>query len=296
MTDINSIDQLAVWQTIVGYVDVKQRFRNPRRADSSPGAILKWTGHRLRLFDPSDELHNKDCFYALQYVHNITFKEALVKAKEIQPNFIPTYSSRTKTPYIIKFKSRKWASRDAPFWNVCGITAKQLLSEKCKPVQKYWTTYKDRWIKHEPTDVYANVINNRCKLYGPKTRLFLTNFIASDIGGFEPMKPDVPFIMTMNLKSYLCLINIGFNSRFVPSESSTNLGGYHPDYYLMDNDTAGINYSDRLVKKHGGKAIRFDLQGTYIDAYGNEKKLSDPYDIAFKYGAKELKRQLNRIL
>lgn len=296
--DINEIDQLEVWRSILGQVDVKKRFRNPRRMDNSPGAILKWYNNYLILFDPSDELHNLNCFLALQKIYNISFIEAVHKAKEIQPNFTKsTFVEEKKNTFIIKFKPRNWEAKDKAFWNVCDISVKQLLFEKCKPVKYYWTTNKEGfYIKYPAEYIYANVINNRCKLYGPKNRLFLTNFKATDIGGFSLFKEDTPFIMTMNLKSYMCLYNIGYNSRYVPSESSIKLCEYRPDYYLMDNDEAGIKYGKRLEDKYGGKAIYFDIKGTYIDAFGNKKPLSDPYDIGFKFGKLELKKQIKKLL
>lgn len=299
--DIKDVDQLAVWQSILGPVDVKKRFRNPRRSDSSPGAILKWYGDNLILLDPADDLHNHTCFKALQSIYNITFKEVLEKCIDLKAISTTTFRQSGKVdkkhPFIIKYRPRKWSQKDAPFWNICNISSKQLLKEHCKPVLDYWITNSEGLFKHyKSEDVYANVINNRCKLYGPKNRLFLTNFKAKDIGGFEPLKEDVPLLMTMNLKSYLCLVNAGYNSRYVPSESSVQLGGYKPNYYLMDNDEAGIAYGNKLVKKYGGKSIRFDIQGTYIDAFGNVKQLSDPYDIGFKYGLEELKLQIKRIL
>ena len=180
--------------------------------------------------------------------------------------------------------------------------------EKCNPITSFWITNKNGvFIKTTPTyNVYVNEVNGKYKLYGPEKRLFLTNFGKKEIGGLIPYKDYDTIIITMNLKSYLVISNLGYNCRYVPSESTLfpkffieELRQFKRIILFMDFDEGGVRYTNRLMKVHHQlplEAIFFSLEETYIDCFGNEKNCSDAFDIAFKHGVEYFKQFLNNII
>jgi len=96
-------------------------------------------------------------------------------------------------------------------------------------------------------------------------------------------------ILTKNLKSYLCLTNIGYDVRYLPSESTyipedffKVLDKFKEIWTLFDNDKAGIEHSKRIknqLKDYNVKIKMFNISGTYLDIFKNKKKITDAYDI-----------------
>lgn len=307
--------QVEIWGNILGRrIEPNKRFKNPLRIDKSAGAILKYKDGFLFLLDTPSEYHGLHCFSVLCKIYNCSYYESFYKAYELlKGNTLIKKDKKVKkiksVPTLIKIIKDKWNSKDKDFWGIGNITSLQLIKEECFPTLKYWVSKEG--LPYEmyipKIRVYANFLRNKVKLYGPEKRLFITNFTRECIGGLSPYKNKELLIVTVNFKSYLCLINLGYNCRYVPSE-----GIILPEWFvkeckefdmivfLMDNDQAGKNYIKKLeelyVKEFKCKGVHFDIEGNYTDAFGNIKPLSDPYDITFKYDLKELNNQLKRIL
>ena len=309
--------QLEIWQWILNSpVDVNVRFRNPRRTDKNPGALLRSYNGFITLLDTPDPLHGLNPFQAIQKLYKCSFSRALQIVYYEALNGKPPLTYKfdfTKAPakeFLIKVRRRKWQQRDSPFWNIGGITCEQLLSEKCNPLTSFWCTNKNGvFVKTNPKfDVYVNVINNRLKLYGPEKRLFLTNFKKEDMGGLKPFVDYDLLIITKNLKSYMILSNLGFNVRYVPSESALIhssfieiMKKFKQIIFLMDNDSAGYEYAYKLLLQwqkynDNAKTVFFPEEGHYIDCFGNKKNLRDSYDFCFAFGTNYLKKTLKNIL
>lgn len=299
--------QLQIWQWVLNLnVTPYKRFKNPRRIDNKAGAILKIYGKYLILLDPADSLHNMNVFKAIQYLKGVTYRQALQIAyyEALKGGVPPTYKKIVKPDkknYLIKTKHREWRDDDKPFWLIGNITFEQLESEQCFPVYRFWTTDKEGVFRQKTPNfnVYVNYLNQRCKLYGPEKRLFLTNFKKQDIGGLSKFNNNDLIIIVVNLKSYLILVNLGYNSRYVPSESALFpadfiklLDTFKRVIFLSDNDVAGFKYGQRLSKQYSRLEIISLEEGIYTDAFGNLKSLSDPYDYVFNYGLVYFKKLL----
>lgn len=301
--------QLELWHWFLGLnVPIGKKFRNPRRSDKTAGASIKQYGDYIYLLDPSDKVHNCNIFKAIQIDRNCNFKKALqicyyegLKNKPLIKKILP---AKVRKKFQIKSRRRKWNRKDGKFWNIGQISCEQLISEECFPITSFFYLNKfDIYRKVNPTfDVYSNIINGKTKLYGPEKRFFLTDFGKKEIGGLKPFIHYDFIIITKNLKSYLIICNLGYNCRYVPSESSLLpaffieiLKQFKQVFYLMDNDAAGISYSEKLILQYNGIGLFFPT-GTYIDCYGNTKNLNDAYDFTYKYGYPAIKQLLNNLL
>jgi len=245
------------------------------------------------LFDPADSLHQCNAIKAIMIEKGLTYGKALEFIKDnvgISKNVVRKIIKKSKGSFVIKYTRRDWLDIDKQYWCVGGITTYQLEMEQCYPVLEYWCGADELNYKRCTIPVYANHIKDRIKLYGPKNRLFLTN-IPNYIGGNSMFKGNDVLILTKNLKSYLCLTNIGYDVRYLPSESTyipedffKVLDKFKEIWTLFDNDKAGEQHGLRIKKQlrnYNVKNKMFKISGTYLDLFKNEKKITDAYDIIY---------------
>lgn len=327
LSDILSY-QLDIWQWILGfYVNLGDKFSNPFRIDTNPDCFLEDYNGTIKLIDFGDyyngtrDFHNKAISDIIQWKFNCSYKEALqiafyeaLKDKILTPR---TYTKKKKqSEFKIISEYRNWGKLDRKFWNgSTGITSNQLESEQCFATKFYWYTNREgKYIKVKPkSPVFENTINNRKKLYGPKDRLFLTNFKATDIGGFKEYNDKKTLWFVSNLKSTLCMHNIDENCHYFPNEGlflDTEFIKYldkefdHVNF-LLDNNEPGLNASKKLqyqwLKVTGntkGQAKNFDTsyyEKTYTNAFNQQKRVEDPYDVCKKWSLERLSKEINKL-
>lgn len=329
--------QLDVWKWILkANVDLGDKFCNPFRSDKHGDCYLEEFKGIIRLVDWPDyhnygaTLHGSSCLDIIQKMHSCNFKEALQiafyeclesKLQYLKPlTFVNKTNVNKSIGFFIEEETRNWSKKDLLFWTEkTGITVKDLEEEKCFPVKEFWYTSKQgRYVKDVPkTETYINLIDGKKKIYQPETRFWLTNFTNKHIGGysefyFEIGQPKILFL-TKNLKSYLCIKNLVYNSRYTPNEGMLleedfiNKINNQFDYVfiLFDNDNAGIKASKKLEKQwfevtNNNKAISCNfptkyLEKTYINTFGQEKNVSDAFDICKKWGTDRLDIEINEI-
>ena len=325
--------QLDIWRWLIKEnIQIYDTFRNPGRSDNHPDCYLQEYNGILKLVDWADhynygnQLHGASCIDMIKIIYKCKFKKALQiayyealedKIEYLTPTIYKPKSKIRVAEFKLKDIPRNWNNKDKLFWNgQTEITTKQLESELCHPTNVFWYTNPSGiYIKNKArTETYINLINDKKKLYQPETRFWLTNFTNREIGGFkkfehEEYQPKVLFL-TKNLKSYLCIINLGYNCRYTPNEGMyLNESIIHQwdkefDYIfvLFDNDMAGLNASDKLAnqwlqttKNNTAIASHFPsqyLNEEYINSYNQKKVISDAFDISKKWGLKRLDQEL----
>ena len=322
--------QLQLWRWILKkHISFGETFTNPYRNDKHPDCYLKNTNGILRFIDFPDFYvhklgwHNKGVIDFIMKVYGCDFKRALQLAyyEGLSDNLslhtpIEFKKEKRESPFLIKQQYRNWNITDKQFWNgSTGITAKQLQKEQCYPISKYWCTDKTGIYRPNTpkTETYINHINSRQKIYQPKTRLFLTNFINEDIGGFKSFDSNDTIIITKNLKSYCCISNLGYNCRYTPNEGMyfeemfiNQINSQFKNIYLLfDNDIAGQAASKLLtnqwqqVSQRTINPIHFNekfLEEHYYDPFGNKKTIKDAFDICKKYDLEKLDKELKQLL
>lgn len=320
--------QLQIWRWLLNqHINLGERFCNPFRVDQHPDCYLRDSNGILRLVDFPDfyayggNFHNKNCIDIIQIKYSCDFKRALqiayYEALESNITNLPKYQpkkQKKKNPFSLKYQKRSWKLNDKKFWNgTTDITSYQLESEQCFPSKKFWyLNKKGIYVENKPkTETYVNHINDKLKLYQPKNRLFLTNFTNNEIGGFKNFNDSKLLILTKNLKSYLCISNLGYNCRYTPNEGMY-LTEYHINYWdtlfdriiiLFDNDEAGIKTSKKLETQwlqvtgnNKAKSAYFNVKAEYKDLYNNTKIVRDAFDICKWKDITNLNKQLCTIL
>lgn len=309
--------QLQIWQSFLGItVDLGVAFKNPTRPDKSPGAKLKEYNGNIRLFDPPSKYHNMTVFDAIMMDYNCGFHEACqiaylkLKVRPVSNRVIRETPKRVS----IKTERTNWDATDKKFWNYkTGVTISQLEFEKCYRVKRFWMTDREGIYRlYNPKDnAYVNHINNNSKIYIPKTRIWYSNLYSKDIGGNTPFNSNI-LILNKNLKSYLCTVNIGYDSRYLINEGSKipveimkewdkrfdwivsimdpDLGG------LLANNTLWLNWKKTIGNDKFIQAPLPETNTTYIDAFGTEKLVKDPYDYAKAFNLKYLKDNIEQII
>ena len=316
--------QLQIWRYVLSsHVTFSDTFCNPFRVDNNPDCYLSNTNKIIRLVDWADHYshrnghHGMSCIDAIRLKYSCGTKRALQIAyyEALNENTynLPIYKPRPKRtfPFKIKPDYRNWKLTDKSFWNgTTDITSKQLEKEQCFPLKQFWYTDKKGIYKKSvpKTPTYINHIKDASKVYQPENRFWLTNFTNEHIGGFEKFKDNNTLIITKNLKSYLCIVNLGYNCRYTPNEGMylhakflQDISKFKNIYILFDNDEAGIKASlkiaNQFLQEIGKEVypIHFNtdfLKEEYEDCFGNKKKVKDAFDICKKYNIDKLNKEL----
>lgn len=127
--DISKIDQLKVWQYILGLnVELNQRFITSLRVDHNPDCKLKESNGYIYYYDkPGRYLHGKNCFNAWMEINNVTYGVALNQiSKKVFNNILPTEIKphkkvENKKSEIIP-EVMKWTKPALNWWKSFGIT------------------------------------------------------------------------------------------------------------------------------------------------------------------------------
>jgi hypothetical protein len=321
--------QLDVFQWLLGYhVNTNMKFANTLRTDNNPDCWLEESYGYLRLIDfgnlynGNKEYHSKNCIDLVRLKYNCDFKKALQiifydclsKKHNLKPKSFT--NKKRESPFQLIGEYKKWDNTDKAFWNgTTGITKQQLELEDCHSLKYLWFTDKNGYFQKvtikSPT--YMNHINDRSKSYTPEHRRFLTNFKATDIGGFKPYNDSKDVWFVSNLKSSLCMNNIDENCHYFPNEGLFLDENYIKDldthfnnvYFLLDNNEAGLKASKKLeeqwfrITNNGkGQAKNFPTQyyeETYKNIFNQNKSVEDPYDVCKKWDLDRLFNEVQKL-
>ena len=234
-TQLRSMDQLVAWRQLLNipFLEIGQKFCNPFRLDRRPGCRLYVQNGIVLLSDFGSTIFNNKSVIGVAQLTN----SQLVYS---EPKEVLT---KQDIPFVINYVPQDYTLQDKEYWEDYGISTKQLEFENIKSVS-YFEYGKQDLISVFPSDpTYAINIEDKHKIYRPfqKDLRFLANFTGREIGGNTELKSEP--IYTKSAKDYMVLVNLGYSSRYIHSESVKNVP---IGKYLVDNDSAGLNYANYL--------------------------------------------------
>lgn len=269
---INTIDQLSIWQSIVGYVKLGDMLLNPLRQDNHLGScFLKEHNGRIVLSDWASKKHSGiDCIGAYMMLNPTKKWDQVCEDLLLLSRKLPT-SSYISIPGIEKPKEkvisqffpiyRNWEIRDKNYWKSRSVNLAQLERPDTlvRPISGYTQLKGGKSFEmHFNELAYCYHHNNKVKFYFPdrKSFRFLGDATCNDIWHLER---DKTLIISKSHKDMLVWEN-------VTEHSLTHVQGeefVHPDdltifnwelkydrfIIVFDNDNAGREGAERLSKK-----------------------------------------------
>lgn len=269
------LTQEDIFQIALGYTPEPGDFvQSPYREDKDPGCFFDYAPNGdLKLIDFAAKgqyvkgfhLSHTDCFNAIQYVYNLSFKESLsflynkhchkLNRKE-KPKKTKEFIRKRIIPYF-----RAFSKADQKYWQPLGITSSQLREDKYMPIRGY------KIISDKPTVFtsrnelaycdFSFPSGNR-KIYFPnrKKYKFIATTGVNDIG-FMTYLPEVghKLIITKSYKDARILRNSGIEAVYLSSETSipTNLFDFTLRFdeiiILFDNDEAGFTCTENIMSE-----------------------------------------------
>lgn len=306
---------------------IYQYITSPFRKDSNPGCWFEYSPRGvLRFIDFANDkvingikMNNIDCFDAVQVYYKLGnfyktlefIKEKLVN-EEVINSKVRIIKPIVKRSVEIYIEAREFDSRDKRFWSRYGISRQNLVDDNVFAVKRFkmLNTRGGDILKraYDPCYAYTEFKNNRKKLYRPFKRggsRFLTNCSANDIGGINSINKNVEqLIISKSYKDWRVLKNRGLNCIWFQNEgmipSDEILVSLSKNYdnivVFFDNDEAGIMTSMKVANSIN-RFFPFRARPLYLPEYLNlERRISDPSDMYYKMGVKNLEQFLKESL
>jgi len=278
-------------------------------------------------------MYQRNCTFneALQYCfYELLNEKTIVRESRKSIKYNASNLGKPKKEVKIIYDIRQWSPQDEEYFGE-HITKSilRLINIRVRPVEEYWINIgiNNSYQKVVPKEAtYAiHSVDNKIKIYTPATRTFLTNMDENSIGFVNQTGSyyysTKPLIITVNVKSaaaiaaqeeFTDLFRVVFthNEGSIPDNENFKIlvAGFSDIFVLYDNDDAGIQAADRLVEhiktlrpdsEYKTKAIHFNKRynkNTYIDTFGNVKKVQDAFDMCKKFGKDFMVQELQKLL
>lgn len=291
-------DQRRVFRLVFGFLpDVGIKYYSPFRDDNRPGASFQYYGNVLKFTDFADNriikgirLSCMDCVDAISIYHNKSYTESIkyivenISKSEINADI---FLSRVKTKTKIHIYPTDFLIQDKKFWDPYGISKLNLIEDKVFRICSFNMANKAKglnYTKHLTEIAYAYTdFKNSMKLYLPhNTNRFYTNCTEDDIGGIDKVEKGCSYIViTKSYKDWRVLKNLGVNCIWLQNEGMipkllafyTLLRTCKKIYILFDNDTPGIEASDKL--RNHLSTMKIESKSIYMPVLS---QISDPAD------------------
>lgn len=291
-------------------VTTGRKYCSPLRDDRHPACYFKYDYNGTLWFCDWGSINNHyNCFQfyeaCIGVPHHLVYEhiwnnvdDCAMYAGLSVPKSGKRKANNSKTE--IKTLEKDWEEKEIRYWKQYGITVKQLESDSVKPLKAVM-------IKNGENS-YAFTINNmgfsynefpegRKKIYQPyeKRQKWYTNCNANDIGNIKGI-PDIGYnlIITKSYKDCRVIRNLGYNCVWFQNEGmcpsadvlTPLLERFDVVHILYDNDTAGINASDKIkgiLKKYKEDVYCFHLPEKLL-----EKGIKDSSDFVKSFSYNEL--------
>ncbi len=293
------------------------KIRNPLRDDRVPslGFMYNKTG-KLYMKDFANPNYNFDIFSLVGFLHNLNSnnkydfpKICNIIIDNIEKRYPKDRLIINKQLNVIKdthkeilIQVKKLSKRDIKFWNKFSITINNLYDNFVYPISDYWIEDTHYDVKEIAFAYYLGRINKVeiYKLYFPNRQKHkpYPRFITNNKLCFEclwELRNTPNLIITKSRKDVMVWKNIIDTSEYsvisLNSESSNipeNMIKYLNKKYKniiidMDNDEAGKNATDRLVKE-------FETACPLLPYRGNRNHAKDISDSVVNIGYNETKK------
>lgn len=306
------INQLEVWQDILGYVRVGQLVSNPFRFDSNPGCYLREAQGVLLFTDFAyPEFSTYTCVHAVAKLKDVELSTAasIIMAKYkynapinfttncVSSNVIKKETSTSNIhfdPYTDENGKACFIQQDKDYWSKRFITSSQLNKHNVYSVKCLYLN-ESQIFSVKPTYAYYFPENGRMKVYSPfdTKHKWVSNTTKDDIWCSNIFPLFDVAIITKSLKDLMVLENVvdveiyAFQNEGMIPNTINWLNNYKHVYILYDNDAPGIYASKKLKEQlSNSSSIQFDPTTNCKDA--------DDYVI--KYGKAELHKYIYNLL
>ncbi len=296
--DIASIDQLKVWQKILGkYVFLGEKICNPCRADKNPNCYLREYNGVILLTDFARPEYNKyTCLHAIADINHCDLNKAATIAINNFDVILPSFKSiEEKVTKEIKkaeitFEEKKWSTEDIIYWKkLRGIDIEELEQDGVFSVKRF--TINKRLYEADSFCYAYTFPSGNIKLYQPyrKSDKWISNTGVDDVWSLgketdvcviTKAYKDAKEINTLTgLKTYAFM-----NEAVIPNSISFN--NYSKSFILYDNDDTG---------KRGAGKLSTEIQNSYI-RFVPETLGKDIDNVVVNQGLEYSKQLLNRLL
>ena len=284
-------------------VNLKKRYLNPFRDDSTPGCFFKWSkSGRLYFVDYA----TAQCYYSPLDIASLmtgyTYPDILFKIESDFNIKDLNLSDRNKLmleakeaiipevkPAVIKVKVTPFLKSDLMYWGQFGITPSILKYYDVRRVDRAWIN-DDLWYLNNTFDpCYRYKEKDKFKLYRPfadKRVKFRTNYFGGILEGYTQLpNKGKNLIITKGTKDVMTLHSLGINAVAVRSENTPMSDNayellkhrFENLYLWFDADEAGINGAKKMSEK-------FNIP--FLEHDGSLGK--DPSDIYKNHGKEKL--------
>lgn len=302
---LNLVDQLQVWQDILGLIRVGQLVSNPFRFDKNPGCFLSEYNGVILFRDFAYPEYSYTCVHAVahvlklnslhtaasviigKYIYGLDINISLNGSAYISDNF--TKKTKTKSnilyePYRDENGNPCFIERDKLYWEQRGVTSNQLLRHNVFSVKRYFVNGS---LFYPKSNCYVYVMGDRVKIYNPfdKDNKWYSTTTKNDIWCSNEFPLSNYCIITKSLKDLMVLENIidcdiyAFQNEGVIPELNFFINHYDIVYILYDNDTPGKIAATRLNN------LLPNSQKIFISSDSNCKDADEYY---LKYGKNAL--------
>jgi hypothetical protein len=248
-------------------IDLAKKYKSPLREDITAGCSFFYGNSGDLLFFDSKE-GNMDCFKFIMMKFNCDYYTSIIK---IKMDFKLIKSANTKIindekePYLkeISIKRKPFTEKELKFWQLpdMEITEELLTSYGIYSISDLWYNGIYKGYNLVDTFAYKQTLPYNYQIYRPfaeKNYKFRTNN-----GSYIYYKDRLDLnkeevIINKSPKDSFYANVAGFNSIGVISEG-VNISDetmqflqskFSKIYVCLDNDTAGQNYTEKLIKKH----------------------------------------------
>jgi len=300
-SDIKYIDQIAVWQKIIGrYVKVGDKICNPLRYDKSPKCYLRQWGDIILLTDwARPEFNSFTCVHAYAYLHRLDLDTAITQIIVGDANvLLPSYTETVKPkkekaklkfyPFVNNYGEPAFREIDVAYWKKRGFTKEELLNDGVFSVWKY--SVNGFW--YYPEQCYAYTFpSGNVKLYQPysKVHKWTSNTGTEDVWRIGDWTETC--VITKAYKDARIIHKLtgyrvyAYMNEGVLPHNTEEITSHTTKFILYDNDDSGIKATEKVMKE-------IDV----IPLFLPNSLAKDIDEVRVNYGEKTTKNILNILL
>jgi DNA primase len=303
---LERVSPLSIFEKYFGQqIVLGRKYNSPFREDRNPSFVFFEGNSKLKFHDFSTG-KSGDCFDFVCSLYNMSFKEALImlnndfnlNLKDSQePVKVKDTTTKKRKEKLIQVKIQKYTKEDLQYWSKFLITEKELKRFNIFSIREVWIDKQlyATYLGEDPIFGYHFPKSDHIKIYRPLTRFKKNKWIGNsnrdDIHGEDQLRYESDsIILTSSLKDIMVLGLLGYEAIALNSEGARPnnrvldiMGRYKRKYILYDNDSAGENYAEMILK----------LIPDVIKLKVIDDKSKDPSDFVRENGLEKLKQMLD---
>jgi len=326
----NSLEiQYKLWCNFLGLNELPSKtICSPFRIDRKPGCSFYIRNNAIFFIDGGAIMYPKsmNIIHAYMHVNKIDYSQAIhqiaLDLKDINSNIdtgsieIKKYDSsiiKKVNNFVFKlyYQPLDWTKKAEEIIGRGLFNANDLKREHCYLFNKYWKNSKS-----EPKTISGHRFDDLSYAYSynrtthklrffnvPKHFKWLSNVPPNYVGGFTDIDYTKPvLIVTKSLMDYLTIVSLGYNCRFLSSETVLPTEEF---LEKCNNDFSKVIFLSDYDRRGRKRAIELNalfIEKKYKNLYATtikdfkDKRITDTYDILKYKNINQIKYELNRII